>query len=190
MSLTPYPETRLSPKTRIFVGAASAGPVREWLREAADGFERERLYLVRLTSAVGPLPSTPGAAQSESALVALRHAIETLAKSPATEKRTGTRISFLPDAQIFPDTEFRYETLENRLMGIDSAKITDVELNRGEARITVRYRADISAVTRDSDGKLIAGSMSDAAQTDDLWTFRRQIGSGDPNWLLDEAESA
>lgn len=86
--------------------------------------------------------------------------------------------------------ESRGETLDNRLMGIDSAKITAVELNRSEARITVRYRADISAVTRDADGKLIAGSMSDASQTDDLWTFRRQIGSGDPNWLLDEAESA
>ncbi|MFZ5724952.1 Tim44/TimA family putative adaptor protein [Sphingopyxis sp. FD7] len=86
--------------------------------------------------------------------------------------------------------ETRGETLENRLIGIDSAKITAVELRRGEARITVRYCADISAVTRDADGKLIAGSMSDAAQTDDLWTFRRQIGSNDPNWLLDEAESA
>ncbi len=86
--------------------------------------------------------------------------------------------------------ESRGETLDNRLMGIDSAKITAVELNRGEARVTVRYRADISAVTRDSDGKLIAGSMSDASQTDDLWTFRRQIGSNDPNWVLDEAESA
>lgn len=86
--------------------------------------------------------------------------------------------------------ESRGETLDNRLMGIDSAKITAVELNRSEARITVRYRADISAVTRDADGKLIAGSMSDASQTDDLWTFRRQIGSNDPNWVLDEAESA
>ncbi len=28
-------------------------------------FERERLFLVRLTSAVGPLPSTPGAAETE-----------------------------------------------------------------------------------------------------------------------------
>lgn len=45
-------------------------------------------------------------------------------------------------------------------------------------------------MTRDADGKLIAGSMSDAAQADDLWTFRRQIGSDDPNWVLDEAESA
>lgn len=96
--------------------------------------------------------------------------------------------------QAFADAiaarESRGETLDNRLMVIDSAKITAVELNRSEARVTVRYRADISAVTRDADGKLIAGSMSDATQTDDLWSFRRQIGSNDPNWVLDEAESA
>jgi predicted lipid-binding transport protein (Tim44 family) len=86
--------------------------------------------------------------------------------------------------------EARGETLDNRLIGIDSARITAVEMSRGEARVTVRYHADISAVTRDAEGKLIAGSMSDAAQADDLWTFRRQIGSNDPNWVLDEAESA
>ncbi|MDZ3830594.1 MAG: Tim44/TimA family putative adaptor protein [Sphingopyxis sp.] len=84
----------------------------------------------------------------------------------------------------------RGERLENRLMGIDAAKITAVEVTRHEARITVHYQADISAVTRDADGKLIAGSMSDASQTNDLWTFRRVIGSSDPNWLLDEAEAA
>jgi hypothetical protein len=55
--------------------------VRDWLTRASDGFERERLYLVRLTSAVGPLPSTPGAAETESGLVAARHALETLAMS-------------------------------------------------------------------------------------------------------------
>ena len=43
------------------------------------------------------------------------HVVETLPKSAATEKRTGTLISFQPDPQIFPDTEFRYETLESRL---------------------------------------------------------------------------
>ena len=86
--------------------------------------------------------------------------------------------------------EARGETLENRLIGIDSAKITAVDVGRSEARITVQYQADISAITRDADGKLIAGSMSDASQTNDLWTFRRQVGSNDPNWLLDEAEAA
>lgn len=57
------------------------GAVEQWLGLAADAFERERLYLVRLAPAVGPIPSTPGAAQTESSLVAARHALETLALS-------------------------------------------------------------------------------------------------------------
>lgn len=57
------------------------GPVRDWLGHASDAFERERLYLVRLTAAVGPLPSTPGAAETEASLVAARHALETLGTS-------------------------------------------------------------------------------------------------------------
>jgi hypothetical protein len=58
-----------------------SGEVKDWLDHAAEAFERERLYLVRLTSAVGPLPSTPGAAETEASLVAARHALETLAQS-------------------------------------------------------------------------------------------------------------
>ena len=65
----------------VALSACPAGPAREWLVEASDQFERERLYLVRLTSAVGPLPSTPGSVQTETALQAQRHAIETLARS-------------------------------------------------------------------------------------------------------------
>lgn len=57
------------------------GDAGEWLGRAADSFERERLYLVRLAPAVGPIPSTPGAAQTESSLLAARHALETLAVS-------------------------------------------------------------------------------------------------------------
>src|SRR5215208_6028440 len=48
----------------------------EWLRVAADSFEPERAYLIQLTAAVGPLPSTPGAAESEAALGAQRNALE------------------------------------------------------------------------------------------------------------------
>lgn len=59
----------------------SEGVAREWLERAADAFERERLFLVQLTSAVGPIPSTPGAAETEAALLAQRNAIEILAKS-------------------------------------------------------------------------------------------------------------
>src|SRR6476646_6453173 len=57
------------------------GDARTWLDRASEAFERERLYLVRLTSAVGPLPSTAGAVETETSLVAARHALETLATS-------------------------------------------------------------------------------------------------------------
>jgi hypothetical protein len=74
-----------------------AGPVRDWLREASDAYERERLYLVRLTAAVGPLPSTPGAAETEAALVAQRHAIETLAKSERRGCALGAATALMAD---------------------------------------------------------------------------------------------
>jgi hypothetical protein len=60
---------------------SSDGPAREWLARAAEAFERERLFLVRLTSAVGPLPSTPGAAETEATMNAQRNALEILSTS-------------------------------------------------------------------------------------------------------------
>ena len=69
--------------------------------------------------------------------------VETLPKSAATEKRTGTRITFLPDAQIFPDTEFRYETLESRLREL-------AYLNPGVAIRLVDERVDSSGQRRDA----------------------------------------
>ena len=74
-----------------------AGPVRDWLREASDAYERERLYLVRLTAAVGPLPSTPGAAETEATLVGQRHAIETLAKSERRGCALGAATALMAD---------------------------------------------------------------------------------------------
>jgi hypothetical protein len=67
--------------SELALGSAPPAPVRAWLEQTSAAFERERLYLVRLTSAVGPIPSTPGAAETEAALLAQRHALETLARS-------------------------------------------------------------------------------------------------------------
>ena len=73
------------------------GPVQDWLTHASEGFERERLYLVRLTSAVGPVPSTPGAAETEASLVAARHALETLAMSERNGCALGAATALIGD---------------------------------------------------------------------------------------------
>lgn len=78
--------------------------------------------------------------------------------------------------------------LDNRLVHIEQAVISAASLEHGLAFVTVRFEADIAAVTRNSDGEVVAGSMSDAIQTRDLWTFRRDTGSRDPNWLLVETD--
>ena len=41
---------------------------------------------------------------------------------------------------------------------------------------------------RNSDGEVVAGSLSHAVQTRDLWTFRRAVNSRGPNWLLTETD--
>jgi len=81
----------------LALGHAPAGPVRDWLAAASDAFERERLYLVRLTAAVGPLPSTPGSAETESVLGAQRHAIETLALSERRGCALGATTALVAD---------------------------------------------------------------------------------------------
>ena len=78
--------------------------------------------------------------------------------------------------------------LENRLVAIDQALVAGAELDRSVALVTVRFEADIAAVTRNAAGEVVAGSLSDAIQTRDRWTFRRDIASRDPNWLLVETD--
>ena len=73
------------------------GPVHSWLEHASESFERERLYLVRLTAAVGPLPSTPGSLETESSLVAARHALETLAMSERSGCALGAATALVGD---------------------------------------------------------------------------------------------
>ena len=79
-------------------------------------------------------------------------------------------------------------TLDNRLVALEPPVITEAEVDNGAAIVTVRFEADIAAVTRNADGQVVAGSMSDAVQTRDRWTFRRDIQSRDPNWVLIETD--
>ena len=78
--------------------------------------------------------------------------------------------------------------LDNRLVAIDQALISEAAIERGVAIVTVRFEADIAAVTRNAAGEVVAGSLSDAVQTRDLWTFRRDITTNDPNWVLIETD--
>jgi predicted lipid-binding transport protein (Tim44 family) len=80
------------------------------------------------------------------------------------------------------------ETLENKLVRIEDATIKDAELDGRTARVTVLFVSDIAAVTRDKDENLIAGSLDDAVESRDAWTFMRNVDSPAPDWKLDETD--
>ena len=80
--------------------------------------------------------------------------------------------------------------LENRLVRVEKSQIIEASCTAGVAHITLQFDADIAAITRDKDGNVIAGSMSDAVASHDIWTFSRRIGDADPNWKLSETDEA
>jgi predicted lipid-binding transport protein (Tim44 family) len=80
------------------------------------------------------------------------------------------------------------ETLDNTLIRIEETRLHSASLDGRLARIAVLFVADIAAVTRDKDGNVIAGSLDDAIESRDVWTFSRNVSARDPNWLLDETD--
>ena len=80
------------------------------------------------------------------------------------------------------------ETLNNRLIRIEDTTVHSATLDGQIARIAVRFVADVATVTRDKDGTVIAGSLDDAVESRDIWTFTRDLTAAGPDWLLDETD--
>ena len=81
-------------------------------------------------------------------------------------------------------------TLDNRLVAIERAAITAVSVEKGVARVGVRFDSDIASVTRDRDGNVVSGSLSDAEEEHEVWTFVRTLADRDPNWKLADTADA
>jgi hypothetical protein len=70
---------------------------KEFLTVAAEAFAEERALLAKLVVSVGPQPSTPGQADTESAVLAQHHAVEMLAQSERTGCSFGAAMAVVAD---------------------------------------------------------------------------------------------
>jgi hypothetical protein len=130
--------------------------IRDWVAAAVDGFARERAYLTRVVVAAGPLPSTPGQAESESAALAQRHAIEMLAKSDRVGCALGATMAMALDWRairsvidaaarrfgIEPPTLLVPAAEETLRAAVDSATSVGIEraISFGAQQILVQHR--------------------------------------------------
>jgi hypothetical protein len=76
---------------------APMGAARDWLNQAAQAFAAERAYLTRLVSVAGPIPSTPGQAETEATVAAQRHALDMLSQSDRNGCAVGAAIAVMLD---------------------------------------------------------------------------------------------
>jgi predicted lipid-binding transport protein (Tim44 family) len=134
------------------------------------------------------------------AVLGKRTGHEPVLRNPA-EERPGPPLTLARNAEPRPDFRDAFveaikarkeagHVLDNRLVTIERAIITDASVDNKIARVTVAFDADIAAVTRDADGNVVAGSLTDAVETHDVWTFTRPLRSGDPDWKLADTDEA
>ena len=65
-----------------------------------------------------------------------------------------------------------------QLLRVRKAEITDASLaSDGMARVTVLYESEL-------------GDGETTSKASELWTFMRQTSSNDPNWILDDVDTA
>lgn len=159
-------------------------------RKEASGFVYEEGAASGIRAIIAADPSFDVARFLEGAQSAYRMTLEAFWKGDREELRfLASPEVFEPFEAAIAEREAAGFRLDNRLIQIERAMIEEARLNGRTAEIEVRFEADIAAVTRDASNEVVAGTMSDAVVTRDVWTFRRTLGSNDPNWLLVDTES-
>lgn len=88
---------------------------------------------------------------------------------------------FVKEAQAMQDSEIKTETT---LVSIAEAVVTDVNLRKKHASISVRFISEQISIERSKDGEVVGGDASRVERVEDEWTFERDLGAKHPNWIV------
>ena len=86
--------------------------------------------------------------------------------------------------RISPECDTKVEAVQAQ------AEIVAVDVKGKVAQVTIAFVSQLISAVRDSQGTVVDGSADAVSEVNDVWTFSRQLGSRDPNWLLVATESA
>jgi predicted lipid-binding transport protein (Tim44 family) len=130
----------------------------------------------------------------DSFLDGARGAYQMVTEAFAQGDRETLRMLLSPDVlgdfeAAIAEREAAEQTMQTSIVDILKSDITDAKLDNGTAEVTVTFKAELTSVTRDSEGRIIAGNPSDTETVTDVWTFARQVKARDPNWMLVATDS-
>jgi predicted lipid-binding transport protein (Tim44 family) len=91
--------------------------------------------------------------------------------------------------QAISEREKRNETAETTFVALDKAEITSAEVKGRTGLVTVRFSPQLITAVKNAAGEVVDGSADTVVDVVEVWTFSRQLGSRDPNWLLVATEA-
>ena len=76
--------------------------------------------------------------------------------------------------------------VEARFIGVRESKVEEIafEADSNIADVTVRFTGELITAVRDAENRVVEGDPNEIRRQSDSWTFSREMGSSDPNWLL------
>ena len=87
-------------------------------------------------------------------------------------------------AQAIEDREAAGQTLQETLVGINSAELVEAYMDGRDANVTVKFVSEQISALMDSEGAVIDGDLTQVVKATDFWTFARSTKSRNPNWTL------
>ncbi len=91
--------------------------------------------------------------------------------------------------QALEDRLAAQQTQESRIERLTDASLTAARLDGTRAFLTVDFTSHQVNVTRDAEGRVVAGDPDHPEEVRDVWVFARDLASHDPNWQLVETRS-
>lgn len=76
------------------------------------------------------------------------------------------------------------ETAEFSLIGFDKVELIDAEIYGACLEMTVKFVTEQTNIVKNEAGEVIEGDPTYIETVTDIWTFRREIKSASPTWIL------
>ena len=79
--------------------------------------------------------------------------------------------------------------LTTNLISIDKAEILSAMLIDNQASIVVKITSKQINYVADKEQKIIEGTKDEISEINDIWTFKKDVKSPNPNWLVSATSS-
>lgn len=179
----PLPLDDATPRKRPSFDVIEGGPDRDIADHVADGSPAAKAL-------AGMKMAEPGFSVSEF-LGGARGAYEMIVMGFERGQLDQIKPFLAPDVyETFADAVKAREdaglTVEANFLGIREMGLHDATFDRDtqEGEVSVRFVGEMTSVVRNKLGEVVEGSPTEIKRQRDVWTFGRQMGASDPNWLL------